>query len=52
MNTYDTPYPRSEEVVEELKQDKMFTRPAPLPEREEELQYLQRAFNIKPPGLL
>jgi nitroreductase len=52
MNTYDTPYPRSEEVVEELKRDKMFTRPAPLPEREEELQYLQRAFNIKPPGLL
>jgi len=52
MNTYDTPYPRSEEVVEELKRDKMFTRPAPLPEREEELKYLQRAFDIKPPGLL
>lgn len=52
MNTYDTPYPRSEAVVEELKRDKMFTRPAPLPEREEELRYLQRAFNIEPPGLL
>lgn len=52
MNTYDTPYPRSEAVVEELKRDRMFTRPAPLPEREEELAYLQRAFNIEPPGLL
>lgn len=52
MNHYDTPYPRSEAVVDELKRDKMFTRPAPLPEREAELEYLQRAFNIKPPGLL
>ena len=52
MNQYDTPYPRSDAVVEELKRDRMFTRPAPLPEREEELKYLQRAFNIEPPGLL
>jgi nitroreductase len=52
MNTYDNEYPRSDEVVEELKTDKMFTRPAPLPEREEELAYLQRAFDLEPPGLL
>lgn len=52
MNEYSSPYPRSEAVVEELKRDKMFTRPAPLPEREEELKYLQRAFDIEPPGLL
>ena len=52
MNHYDTPYPRNEAVVEELKRDKMFTRPAPLPEREDELKYLERAFGIKPPGLL
>jgi nitroreductase len=52
MNSYDQPYPRSDEVVDELKKDKMFTRPAPLPEREEELAYLQKAFDIEPPGLL
>jgi nitroreductase len=52
MNTYDTPYPRSEAVVDELTRDKFFTRPAPLPEREEELKFLQRAFDIEPPGLL
>ncbi len=52
MNSYETPYPRSEEMVEELKRDKMFTRPAPLPEREAELEYLQRAFDLEAPGLL
>lgn len=51
LNTFDTPYPRSEAVVEELKRDKMFTRPAPLPEREEELEYMERALNLKAPGL-
>ena len=52
MNSYDQPYPRSDEVVEELKRDKMFTRPAPLPDREEELALLQKALDIEPPGLL
>lgn len=51
MNTYDNPFPRSEEVVDELTRDGMFTRPAPLPEREDELAYLQKALGIKPPGL-
>lgn len=51
MNTFDTPYPRSQEVVDELTRDKMFTRPAPLPERKAELDYLQRALELKAPGL-
>lgn len=51
MNTFDNPYPRSQDVVDELTRDKMFTRPAPLPEREEELKYLERALDLKPPGL-
>lgn len=51
LNTYGNAYPRSEEVVEELKQDKMFTRPAPLPEREAELEFLQHALKLKAPGL-
>lgn len=52
MNRYDNPFPRSDAVVEELTRDKLFTRPAPLPEREEELEYLVRALEVKPPGLL
>ncbi len=52
MNHFSNDFPRSEEVVSELKKDKMFTRPAPLPEREEELAYLQKALGIEPPGLL
>lgn len=52
MNTFDNPFPRDENVVTELTDDKMFTTPAPLPEREDELDFLQGAFGIEPPGLL
>lgn len=51
MNTYGNAYPRKQEVVDELTRDKMFTRPAPLPEREQELEYLERALKLKAPGL-
>ncbi len=51
LNQFGNAYPRSEEVVDELTQDKMFTRPAPLPEREAELDYLQSALNLQAPGL-
>jgi len=52
MNHASNPFPRDEAVVDELKHDGMFTRPAPLPEREAELAFLQKALNLKPPGLL
>ncbi len=52
MNHRSTPFPRDEKVVAELTGDGMFTRPAPLPEREAELDFLQKALNLKPPGLL
>jgi nitroreductase len=51
MNHYDQAFPRSEAVVEELTRDKFFTTPAPLPEREEELEFLQRGLEVDPPGL-
>jgi nitroreductase len=51
LNSYGNPYPRSEEVVDELKQDKLFTRPAPFPEREKELEFLEAALKLKAPGL-
>lgn len=52
MNSYDTPFPRDPEVVEDLKQRGMFTRPAPLPYRDEELEFLKNALGLKEPGLL
>ena len=45
-NGYGKPFPRSEEVVEELKRDKMLQTPAPLPWREEELEYLKKALGL------
>lgn len=52
MNAAGTPFPRSQRVVDELTRDEMFTAPAPLPYREAELAYLQRALQLDPPGLL
>jgi nitroreductase len=52
MNRYGKPFPRSERVVEELKDDGMIQDPAPLPWREEELAYLKHALGIKGHGLL
>ena len=52
MNHGDTPFPRDETVVDELKESGVFTRPAPLPEREDELAFLQKALDLKAPGLL
>jgi nitroreductase len=52
MNHFDNPFPRDEAVVEELTDDGVFTRPAPLAERQDELDFLQNALGLKAPGLL
>jgi nitroreductase len=52
MNRFDQPFPRDESVVDELRDAGLFTRPAPLPEREAELEFLQHALKLKAPGLL
>jgi len=52
MNGYGNPFPRDPAVVAELERDQMFTRPAPLPWREAELEYLKNALGIKGHGLL
>jgi hypothetical protein len=52
MNSYSTPFPRDEAVVAQLKEDGMFTTPAPLPEREAELEFLKKALDLKGSGLL
>jgi nitroreductase len=52
MNQFGNPFPRSEKVVEELKRDRLLQDQAPLPWREAELDYLQRALEVKGHGLL
>lgn len=52
MNSYGTPYPRSQTVVQQLEKDGVFTRPAPLPEREAELEFLKKALDLKGSGLI
>jgi nitroreductase len=52
MNGYGKPFPRSPEVVEELKREGMLQDPAPLPWREAELEWLKNALGVKGHGLL
>jgi nitroreductase len=52
MNSYQTPFARDENVVAELTAEGMFTRPAPLPEREAELEFLKAALGLEGAGLL
>jgi nitroreductase len=46
LNQYGNPFPRSEEVVEELKEARMIQAPAPLPWRQAELDYLKKALDL------
>lgn len=52
LNAYDQPFPRDQEVVEELRRDDMIQDPAPLPWREAELEFLRRGLNLKGEGLI
>jgi hypothetical protein len=52
INNFGQPFPRNEEVVAELTRDGMFTAPAPLPDRDDELEFMQKALNLTPPGVL
>ncbi len=52
LNGYGKPFPRSQEVVDQLTDDQMFQAPAPLPWREAELEYLQNALGLEGNGLI
>ncbi len=52
MNSYGSAFPRDPKVVEELRADRMIQDAAPLPYREAELDFLQKALDIKGHGLL
>lgn len=46
LDKVGNPFPRDPAVVEELKESRMLQAPAPLPDREEELAYMQKALDI------
>jgi nitroreductase len=52
MNRYGDAFPRDREVVADLRRTGMLQDPAPLPYRERELEFLQKALDIKGNGLL
>lgn len=52
LNTRDTPFPRNQAVVDELKQSGFFTEAAPLPYRDDELEFMKHALGLKGDGLL
>jgi nitroreductase len=52
LNRYDSPFPRSPRIVEELRRDAMIQETAPLPWREAELEYLRKALDLKGEGLI
>ena len=51
LNGYGNSFPRSHAVVDELTEDGMFTAPAPLPGREQELRDLRERLELKSHGL-
>jgi nitroreductase len=52
MNSYGSPFPRDAKIVAELERDRLLQETAPLPYREAELDFLQKALDIKGHGLL
>jgi nitroreductase len=52
LNHFSTPFPRDKKVVEELTKDGMFTTPGPLPDRDEELEFMKHALGLKGAGIL
>lgn len=46
LNAVGTPFPRSEDVVKQLEEARMFQTPAPVPWRQAELEYLQKGLDL------
>jgi hypothetical protein len=52
LNSIDNPFPRSEAVIEELTEDKLFQPQAPLPGREEEIEAFRQKYNLPRSGMI
>ena len=51
-NSFETPFDRDQKVVDRLTEEGMFTTPAPLPYRDEELEFARQALGVKGDGML
>jgi nitroreductase len=52
LNAYDHPFPRRQDVVDELKRDKLLQPQAPLPGREEEIETIRKKYNLPRSGMI
>ncbi len=52
LNSYDNPFPRDSEVVEELTRDKFFQASAPQPGREEEVEAIRKKYDLPRSGMI
>jgi nitroreductase len=52
MDHFSSPFPRDPNVVERLTRDGMFTPPGPLPDRDEELEFMKQALGLEGDGIL
>lgn len=52
LNSYDNPFPRSEQVVEELTADKLLQPQAPLAGREQEIEAIRDKYDLPGSGMI
>ncbi|MBW2236732.1 MAG: nitroreductase family protein [Deltaproteobacteria bacterium] len=52
LNSCDTPFPRSERVVDELTGDKLLQAPAPQPGREQEIEGIRERYKLPGSGMI
>ncbi len=52
LNSVDTPFPRSQEVLDELTQTKLFQPAAPLAGREEQIEEIRKKFKLPGSGMI
>jgi len=52
LNAYDTPFPRSDEVVDELTENRLLQPEAPQPGREEEIEAIRKKYDLPGSGMI
>ena len=52
LNSYDNPFPRSQQVVDGLTRDKLFQANAPLPNRDEEIEAIRQKYDLPRSGMI
>jgi hypothetical protein len=52
LNSYDSPFPRSQSVVDELTRDQMLQPSAPLPGREESIEAIREKYDLPGSGMI